>query len=363
MTTDPSPGLASLPHPGVLVRYRPYLPMTAATPPLTLGEGDTPLVYSTSLGPELGCESLYFKLEGCNPTGSFKDRGMVVAVAKAIEAGSRAVICASTGNTSASAAAYAARAGLSVIVIIPQGYIALGKLAQALAYGARVLAVKSNFDDCLRLVRHLAERHPVTIVNSINPFRLEGQKTAAFEVVDALGEAPNLLALPVGNAGNITAYWRGFKEYHLLGKASRRPRMLGFQAAGAAPIVLGRRVDKPETVATAIRIGEPASWNGAVAARDESGGLIDSVTDEEILGAYRLLASREGLFVEPASAASVAGLRKLVRLGQLDLRGQQVVCVLTGSGLKDPDTAVAQAGSMPSVAPTVEAVEAELGWR
>ncbi len=354
--------LASQIHAGVLARYREYLPMTDATPMLTLGEGDTPLVRSTALERELGASAIYFKLEGCNPTGSFKDRGMVLTIAKAMEEGSRAVICASTGNTSAAAAAYAARAGLMAVVIVPDGYVALGKLAQAMIYGARVVMIRGNFDQALDVVRTLSEEHPVTVVNSINPFRLQGQKTAAFEICDCLGDAPDYLAIPVGNAGNISAYWMGFKEYHERGRATRRPRMLGFEAAGAAPIVRNQIVPNPETVATAIRIGNPASWNLAVKARDESGGTIDAVTDEEILDSYQLLAQREGLFVEPASAASVAGVRKLVRTGTLDLTGRSLVCVLTGNGLKDPDRAVALSGDAARVDPDVTAVERALGW-
>jgi threonine synthase len=349
-------------HAGVLHRYREYLPVTEATPLLSLGEGDTPLVSSTRLAAELGCAALYFKLEGCNPTGSFKDRGMVMAMAKALEAGARAVLCASTGNTSAAAAAYAARAGLPAIVLVPASYVALGKLAQATIYGARLVIVDGNFDEALAIVRELAARHPLTIVNSINPHRLEGQKTAAFEVCDTLGDAPDVLAIPVGNAGNITAYWRGFREYQAVGRTSRTPRMLGFEAAGAAAIVHGVIVEHPETVATAIRIGNPASWRAAERARDESGGTIASVTDDEILAAYSALAQDEGLFAEPASAASVAGLRKLVREGTLDLSGQTVVCVLTGNGLKDPDRALALAPTVTSIPSTLTAVEAALGW-
>ncbi len=351
------------PHIGVLYRYRELLPVTEQTPLLTLGEGDTPLVRSPKLEDLLSCKELYLKLEGCNPTGSFKDRGMVVAIAKALEAGSRAVICASTGNTSAAAAAYAARAGLEAIVLVPDKYVALGKLSQAIIYGARVVMVDGNFDDALRLVRELAEHHPVTLVNSVNPFRLQGQKTAAFEVCDSLGDAPDILALPVGNAGNISAYWMGFKEFHQRGKSGKLPRMVGFEAEGAAPIVRGEVVTKPETIATAIRIGNPASWKLAEAARDESGGLIDCVSDQEILEAYQLLSSKEGVFVEPASAASVAGLRKLVSRGTLDLRDSTVVCVLTGNGLKDPDTAVKLSTEVLHVPPTIEGVEEALGWK
>lgn len=350
------------PHMGILRRYGEHLPLTDATPLVSLGEGDTPLVASTRLVEELGCKALYFKLEGCNPTGSFKDRGMVLAIAKAIEEGSRAVLCASTGNTSAAAAAYAARANVEAIVLVPASYVALGKLAQAMIYGARVVVVDGNFDMALDMVRELATRHPLTIVNSINPYRLEGQKTAAFEVCDVLGDAPDILAIPVGNAGNITAYWRGFREYHALGRSTRLPRMLGFEAAGAAPIVHNQVILHPDTLATAIRIGNPANWEGAVGARDASGGTIDCVTDEEIVDAYCLLAGGEGVFAEPASAASVAGLRKLVRQGALDLHGLTVVCVLTGSGLKDPDRAMKVAASVIEVPPAIEAVEAALGW-
>jgi threonine synthase len=325
---------------GVLTTYRAYLPITYHTPPLSLGEGDTPLISAPGLSRETGAD-VFLKLEGCNPTGSFKDRGMVVAIAKAVEAKARAVICASTGNTAASAAAYAARAGLTCAVVIPSGKIALGKLSQAIIHHARVLPIEGNFDAALKLVRELAEQGSITLVNSVNPHRIEGQKTGAFEIVDALGDAPDILALPVGNAGNITAYWRGFCEYQDAGKAPRRPRMFGFQAAGAAPIVRGAPVEHPQTVATAIRIGNPASWRGAVAARDESGGLIEAVTDEEILAAYRFLAEREGVFCEPASAAGVAGILKLASTNRLP-RGARIVCILTGTGLKDPDNAIAQ---------------------
>jgi threonine synthase len=321
--------------PGVLERYRDFLPVNQATPVITLGEGDTPLVRSLFLEKQFGCGELYFKLEGCNPTGSFKDRGMVVAVAKAVEGGSRSIICASTGNTSASAAAYGARFGLKTMVIIPKGKIAAGKLAQALVYDAQIIGIKGNFDQALQIVRALTEKYPVTLVNSLNPNRIEGQKTAAFEIIDDLGDAPDYLFIPVGNAGNITAYWKGFVEYHRAGRASHTPRMMGFQAAGAAPIVLDRVVKRPKTIATAIRIGNPASWKKAVAARDESGGIIDCVSDEEILDAYRLMASKEGVFGEPASAASLAGLIKLAK--QKDFSGKRLVCIITGSGMKDPD--------------------------
>src|SRR5437870_867605 len=301
-------------------------------------------------------------MEGANPTGSFKDRGMVLTMAKALEDGSQAVICASTGNTSASAAAYAARAGVTAVVIVPDGYVALGKLAQAMIYGARVVMVRGNFDQALDIVRKLSEAHPVTVVNSINRYRIEGQKTAAFEICDRLGEAPDFLAIPVGNAGNITAYWAGFCQYHTLGLSKTRPRMLGFEAAGAAPIVRNQVIPNPETVATAIRIGNPASWELAVDARDSSGGTIACVTDDEILDAYRALAQREGLFVEPASAASVAGLRSLVRSGEIDVTGKRVVCVLTGNGLKDPDRAVLLSGDAARVDPDLVSVERALGW-
>jgi threonine synthase len=319
---------------GVLKRYRDFLPVTPATPLITLGEGDTPLVRSRTLEKELGCGELYFKLEGCNPTGSFKDRGMVVAVAKAVESGSQSIICASTGNTSASAAAYGARFGLKTIVIIPKGKIATGKLAQALVYDAQIIGIKGNFDQALHIVRALTQKYPITLVNSLNPNRIEGQKTAAFEIMDNLGDAPDYLFIPVGNAGNITAYWKGFVEYRRAGKASHTPKMMGFQAAGAAPIVLDKVVKKPRTIATAIRIGNPASWQKAVAARDESGGIIDSVTDDDIMDAYRSMAIKEGIFGEPASAASLAGLIKLAR--NKDFTGKRVVCIVTGTGLKDP---------------------------
>jgi len=319
---------------GLIERYAEHLPLTASTPRITLGEGGTPLIESRHIGVDLGLRSLHFKFEGLNPTGSFKDRGMVVAVAKALEDGSRAIICASTGNTSASAAAYGARFGLRTVVVVPAGKIALGKLVQAQVFGATVLIIEGNFDEALRSVRQLADTHPVTLVNSVNPNRIEGQKTAAFEIVDELGDAPDVLAIPVGNAGNITAYWRGFREYREAGRATQLPRMVGGQAAGAAPLVLGAPVANPQTFATAIRIGNPASWASAVAARDQSEGLIDSVTDAEIAAAQRDLAGVEGIFCEPASAASLAVLRKAVRDGAV-ARGSRVVCVLTGNGLKD----------------------------
>ena len=323
---------------GVIEEYRDRMPVSATTPIVSLREGGTPLVPAPTLSAETGCD-VYLKVEGANPTGSFKDRGMTVAISKAAEDGARAVICASTGNTSASAAAYAVRGGMVCAVLVPQGKIALGKLSQALAHGATLLQVDGNFDDCLTLARDLSEHYPVALVNSVNPYRIEGQKSAAFEIVDALGDAPDIHCLPVGNAGNITAYWKGFSEYAADGIASRRPRMWGFQAAGAAPIVNGAPVAKPSTIATAIRIGNPASWDFAIAARDESGGLIHAVTDRQILRAYRHLASREGVFVEPASAASVAGLLQSRADGLLD-PGQIVVCTVTGHGLKDPQWAI-----------------------
>ena len=315
------------------------MPLTSKTPIYTLGECDTPLVRSRSLEKELGVGALYFKLEGCNPTGSFKDRGMVVAVSKAVEEGCKSIMCASTGNTSASAAAYGAYWGLLTCVIVPQGNVAMGKLAQAVVYGAEVIAIDGNFDQALQLVRQISEKYPITMVNSINPNRIEGQKTGAFEIVDALGDAPDYHFIPVGNAGNITSYWKGYVEYNNAGKASKRPVMMGFQAAGAAPIVEGHIVEKPETIATAIRIGNPARWKQATDARDESGGVIDSVTDEEIINAYKLLATKEGIFGEPASASSLAGLIKSARSG-LNLAGKTAVCIITGNGLKDPDTAL-----------------------
>ncbi|HSL96984.1 MAG TPA: threonine synthase [Candidatus Deferrimicrobiaceae bacterium] len=350
--------------PRLVERYRQFLPVGEATPALTLGEGFTPLVVAPRLGAEIGLPNLHLKLEGLNPTGSFKDRGMVVAVAKALEAGARSIICASTGNTSASAAAYGAAAGIEVAVVLPRGAIAVGKLLQALIAGARVVAVDGNFDAALAIVRGMTEEPDsrATLVNSVNPFRIEGQKTAAFEVCDDLGRAPDVLAIPVGNAGNITAYWKGFREYADAGLVAGTPRMLGFQAAGAAPIVEGRPIERPETVATAIRIGNPASWAGAVAARDESGGRIEAVSDEEILTAYRSLAELEGVFCEPSSAASVAGVTKLASERSLD-REALVVCVLTGSGLKDPHTAEAQAGDRIVEATADEAgVRRALGW-
>ena len=346
---------------GVLARYGDFLPITPATPMITLGEGDTPLQRSRRLEGEIGCKELYFKLEGYNPTHSFKDRGMVVAVAKALEEGSQAIICASTGNTSASAAAYGALAGLDTIVIIPKGNIALGKFVQAIAYGARIIQIKGNFDQALTIVRSLVEKHSITLVNSINPHRIEGQKTAAFEIIEELGDAPDYLFIPVGNAGNITAYWKGFKEYYRLGKMKKMPKMMGFEAEGAAAIVRGQPIAEPKTIASAIRIGNPVSWQGAVKARDESGGLIDYVTDEEILHAYKLLATKEGIFGEPASAASLAGLIKLSKTRNFSK--ERVVCIVTGSGLKDPDVALSLSPKLLELPADLKAVEKVLGLK
>lgn len=324
--------------PGLIQAYRRYLPVTDTTPVVTLHEGNTPLIPVPYISEQIGRQvRVLVKYDGLNPTGSFKDRGMTMAISKAKEAGAQAVICASTGNTSAAAAAYARRAGMRAFVLIPDGYVALGKLAQALLYGAEVLAIKGNFDRALTIVQEMAQHYPVTLVNSVNPYRLEGQKTAAFEVVDALGDAPDWLCIPVGNAGNITAYWMGFCQYHQEALCSRLPRMMGFQAAGAAPLVTGQVVEHPETLATAIRIGNPASWQRAIAVQEASQGKFTAVTDEEILDAYRMLASHEGIFCEPASASSVAGLLKVK--DQVPT-GATVVCVLTGNGLKDPDTAI-----------------------
>jgi threonine synthase len=330
---------APAPWPGLIAAYRDRLAVPEGARVVTLGEGNTPLVEARELSERTGCQ-VYLKIEGANPTGSFKDRGMTVAITHALAAGSRAVICASTGNTSASAAAYAARAGLTSAVLVPQGKIAMGKLAQAVVHGAKILQVQGNFDDCLELARKTAAEHPVSLVNSVNPVRIEGQKTAAFEISDALGRAPDVHCLPVGNAGNITAYWKGYREYAADGVIEGTPRMFGFQAAGAAPLVHGNPVANPETIATAIRNGSPASWEGAVEAKAGSNGLFAAVTDERILDAYRLLASSEGVFVEPASAASVAGLLSVSADGRLPA-GSLVVCTLTGHGLKDPDTALA----------------------
>jgi threonine synthase len=349
------------PWPGVIETYRKYLPVTDRTPVVTLHEGNTPLVPAPRLAeatdPSL---SIYLKCEGFNPTGSFKDRGMTMAISKAVEGGARAVICASTGNTSASAAAFAARAGVRAFVMVPKGAIALGKLSQAAIHGAKVLTVDGNFDQALSIVRQIAEAHPVTLVNSVNPFRLEGQKTAAFEVVDQLGRAPDYHLIPVGNAGNISAHWRGYREYHRDGKSKDLPRMVGFQAAGAAPIYENRVIEEPRTVATAIKIGNPASWGLALEAMRDSQGWIEVVTDEEILRAYRLLAREEGIFMEPASAATVAGLVKMVKAGRFE-PGSTLVLTLTGHGLKDPDTALESATRPTSVPASIDAVLAQLG--
>ncbi len=342
---------------GIIEEYREFLPVNDKTPIVTLKEGNTPILRAENLKKKLGINlEIYFKFDGANPTGSFKDRGMTLALSKAIEAGSKAVICASTGNTSASASAYAAKAGIKAIVLIPEGKIALGKLAQALVYGAHVIQVKGNFDQALNIVKTIVEKYPITLVNSINPFRLEGQKSAAFEVCDQLGFVPYYHALPVGNAGNITAYWKGYKEYKKAGKITSLPIMLGFQAAGAAPLVQGKPVKKPETIATAIRIGNPANWKSAIDARDESGGRIDSVTDSEILNAYSLIASTEGIFCEPASAASLAGVIKLYKENYFK-NGNNVVCTLTGSGLKDPDIVFKVSKEPLKVKAEIQAVE------
>lgn len=341
---------------GVVEEYRSFLPVSENTPIITLLEGRTPLIYAPLLS-ELKSADVYLKYEGGNPTGSFKDRGMTMAISKAAEAGSQTVVCASTGNTSASAAAYAAKAGMTCAVLIPEGYIALGKLAQALIFGAKVMQIRGNFDQALQIVRELGEMsNKVTVVNSINPFRIEGQKTAAFEIVDALGKSPDYHFIPVGNAGNITAYWQGYNEYFQAGVSSLLPKMMGFQAAGSAPIVLGHKVENPDTIATAIRIGNPASWELAVNAKNESGGVIEAVTDEEILSAYRFLASKESVFCEPASAASVAGLIKTPVEP-----GSTVVCVLTGHGLKDPDVAISQISVPDAIDATFDSISTELG--
>jgi len=346
---------------GVIEEYRDFLPVTDKTPIVTLYEGNTPLVPAPRLAEATDSRmEIYLKCEGFNPTGSFKDRGMTLALSKALETGSRAVICASTGNTSASAAAFAARAGIRAFVMVPRGAVALGKLSQAAIHGARVLTVEGNFDQTLTIVRQIAERHPVTLVNSVNPFRLEGQKTGAFEVCDQLGRAPDYHLIPVGNAGNITAYWRGYREYHRAGRVTELPRMLGFEAAGAAPIYENRVIEEPRTVATAIKIGNPASWGPALEAVKDSRGWIDIVTDEEILRAYRMLAREEGIFMEPASAATVAGLVKSVKAGRFE-PGSTVVLTLTGHGLKDPDTALESASRPTAVPPQLDAVLGQLG--
>ncbi|MER2260372.1 MAG: threonine synthase [Psychrobacillus sp.] len=322
---------------GLIEQYKEFLPVTENTPKLTLLEGNTPLIKLENLSKELGIE-LYAKIEGANPTGSFKDRGMVFAVAKAKEEGSKAVICASTGNTSAAAAAYAARAGIRAVIVIPEGKVAAGKLAQAYMYGAEVIQIEGNFDVALDMVRTISESSPITLVNSVNPYRIEGQKTASFEICDVLGAAPDYLAIPVGNAGNITAYWKGFKEYNDK-KQTGLPKIYGFEAEGAAAIVQGKPIEFPETIATAIRIGNPASWEYAVAARDESEGLIEAVSDDEMIAAYKLIASKEGIFAEPASCASIAGVLRSVKEGKIK-PGSKVVAILTGNGLKDPQTAI-----------------------
>lgn len=323
---------------GLINTFREYLPVSDKTPVITLNEGNTPLIKADNLAKKIGLEAeIYLKFEGCNPTGSFKDRGMTMAVSKAKEAGSGAIICASTGNTSASAAAYGAKAGMRTFVLIPDGYIALGKLSQAMMYGAEIIAINGNFDQALEAVRAIAEKYPITLVNSVNPYRIEGQKTGAFEICNALGQAPDYHFIPVGNAGNITAYWKGYKEWHTAGKIPSLPKMMGFEAEGSAAIVRGERILKPETLATAIRIGNPASWKQAEAARDESNGMINCVTDEEIVKAYKLIASTEGVLAEPASAASVAGL---IKFKDKVKAGSKVVCILTGNGLKDPDNAI-----------------------
>lgn len=344
---------------GLIEEYRDWLPVDSQTPVVTLLEGATPLVPAPKISSLTGCD-VFLKVEGANPTGSFKDRGMTVAMSKAKQDGAKAVICASTGNTSASAAAYATRGGLTCAVLIPQGNVALGKLAQSIIYGAKIVQVQGNFDDCLSLAEKLTQEYPIALVNSVNPYRIEGQKTASFEIVDVLGDAPDIHCLPVGNAGNITAYWKGYVEYLDAGLASKKPRMFGFQAAGAAPLVLGHVVHNPETIATAIRIGNPASWTKAIDARDASGGLIDSVTDGEILAAYRLLAAQEGVFVEPASASSVAGLLKKHAAGDVEA-GQRIVCTVTGNGLKDPDSALAGAADPIVIGVDVVDAAARLG--
>ncbi len=347
---------------GVIERYQEYMPVTERTPIISLNEGNTPLILAEALPKKIGLEHLriYYKFEGLNPTGSFKDRGMTMAISKAMEEKSAAVMCASTGNTSASAAAYASRCGLKCFVLIPEGKIAKGKLLQAYRYGAKVIMVRGNFDQALQLVVEMTKDKAITLVNSINPFRIEGQKSAAFEIVDDLGDAPEYHAIPVGNAGNITAYWKGYKEYHRAGKSEILPKMLGFQAAGSAPIVLGHKVDKPETIATAIRIGNPASWKSAEEARDESGGLIEAVTDEEIIEAYRFIAESEGVFAEPASAAAVAGVMKLAKRDYFQ-PNTRIVITLTGAGLKDPDFALSFDDRIETVDPSLDAVRRVVG--
>ena len=349
---------------GLIEKYRAYLPVSEKTPVVSLLEGNTPLIPARNLSRSLGGKvEVFLKYEGLNPTGSFKDRGMTMAISKAMEDGSKAVICASTGNTSASAAAYSARAGIKCIVLIPEGAIALGKLSQAMIHGAQVLQVKGNFDDALELVKEISGKYPITLVNSLNPYRIEGQKTGSFEIIEVLGEAPEYQFMPVGNAGNITAYWKGYKEYKEKGKAKKHPKMMGFQAAGSAPIVLGHPVKDPKTLATAIKIGNPASWKQAEAARDESGGIIDMVTDDEIVEAYKMLAKIEGVFCEPASASGVAGLKKYIEKGYFDKQTSvpKVVCILTGHGLKDPDQAIKVATQPKVVAANIEIIKKEIG--
>jgi threonine synthase len=340
---------------GIIREYADFLPVSGSTPVCSLREGNTPLIYAEQLSQALDLK-IYLKCEGLNPTASFKDRGMTMAISKALEERAEAVMCASTGNTSASAAAYAAKAGLNCIVLIPEGKIALGKLCQAITHGARVIALKGNFDAALRIVRELTQKYPITLVNSLNPYRLEGQKTGAFEICDELDRAPDYLAIPVGNAGNITAYWMGFRDYFKVGKIKSLPKMIGFQAEGAAPIVRGQVVKHPETIATAIRIGNPARWQEAAAAARDSGGQIDMVSDEEIISAYKLLAAYEGIFAEPASAASIAGVRKWAKQGKFK-KGTLIVCVITGHGLKDPDTAIKVGDQLTECEATVSAVE------
>ena len=343
---------------GVIERYEKFLPVNSRTPRISLNEGNTPLIPLVNLSKKINAK-VFVKYEGANPTGSFKDRGMVLAVAKALEEGSKAIICASTGNTSASAAAYAARTNIKAIVLIPKGKIALGKLAQAMIYGANILQIAGNFDECLELVKKITSNHPITLVNSLNPYRLEGQKTAAFEIVDELGDAPDYHFIPVGNAGNITSYWMGYREYYSHGISKKLPKMMGFQAEGAAPIVRGHPIENPETIATAIRIGNPASWWKAVKARDESGGVIEMVSDEEILNAQKLLAKSEGIFCEPASAASIAGLLKKSREG-IFKPTDVVVCTLTGNGLKDPNVVISQIKEPKIVQPDLNVVLKEI---
>ena len=351
-----------MPYQGVIKRYREFLPVTDNTPVITMLEGNTPLIPATSIPDILSIDAeIYFKHEGLNPTGSFKDRGMCMAVSKAAEEGSKIIMCASTGNTSASAAAFAARSNMKCVVLVEGGGIALGKLAQAMIHGATVLEIDGNFDRALKLVQQITDNYPITLVNSLNPFRIEGQKTASFEVIDQLGRVPDYHFLPVGNAGNITAYWKGYKEYYNCGKTDRMPKMMGWQAEGSAPIVRGKRIDNPQTIATAIKIGNPASWKNAEAARDESGGIIDMVSDDEILKAYSLLASKEGIFVEPASAASVAGILKYSKKNYFKDKSK-IVCVLTGHGLKDPDRAIACVKEPKVVKNEIGAVLKEIGY-